>query len=143
MDNPDQCPPYYIDQSADDSLQATIRTIDYIPGLSMQTRPTKARWPCLWQRAARALVAGTWMVAKYPVEASFGSESDPKNKDTDPKDTPLEGLRVYDEVAIVGGLVNIVRRALVGVVHADTADEGALAVFVAPRGPPRLRRSRF
>ncbi|KAJ5697688.1 hypothetical protein N7488_011372 [Penicillium malachiteum] len=34
----------------------------------------------------------------YPVEASFGSKSDPKNQKTDPKDTPPEGLRVYDEV---------------------------------------------
>ncbi|KAJ5813608.1 uncharacterized protein N7503_000358, partial [Penicillium pulvis] len=34
----------------------------------------------------------------YPVESSFGSKSDPKNQETDPKDTPPEGLRVYDEV---------------------------------------------
>ncbi|CAG7950782.1 unnamed protein product [Penicillium nalgiovense] len=34
----------------------------------------------------------------FPVEASFGSKSDPENEDTDPKDTPPEGLRVYDEV---------------------------------------------
>ncbi|KAJ5358691.1 uncharacterized protein N7496_011104 [Penicillium cataractarum] len=34
----------------------------------------------------------------YPTEASFGSKSDPKNQQTDPKDTPPEGLRVYDEV---------------------------------------------
>ncbi|KAL5346019.1 hypothetical protein ACLOAV_009050 [Pseudogymnoascus australis] len=34
----------------------------------------------------------------YPVEASFGSKSDPKNQDTDPKDTPPEGLRIYDHV---------------------------------------------
>ncbi|KFY02590.1 hypothetical protein O988_02051 [Pseudogymnoascus sp. VKM F-3808] len=34
----------------------------------------------------------------YPTEASFGSKSDPKNQDTDPKDTPPEGLRVYDHV---------------------------------------------
>ncbi|KFY78284.1 hypothetical protein V499_02510 [Pseudogymnoascus sp. VKM F-103] len=34
----------------------------------------------------------------FPVEASFGSKSDPNNEDTDPKDTPLEGLRVYDHV---------------------------------------------
>ncbi|KAJ5719493.1 hypothetical protein N7493_007948, partial [Penicillium malachiteum] len=34
----------------------------------------------------------------YPVEASFGTKSDPKNQQTDPKDTPPEGLRVYDEV---------------------------------------------
>lgn len=34
----------------------------------------------------------------YPMEASFGSKSDPNNQQTDPKDTPPEGLRVYDEV---------------------------------------------
>ncbi|KAJ5172450.1 hypothetical protein N7492_005043 [Penicillium capsulatum] len=34
----------------------------------------------------------------FPVEASFGSKSDPKNQKTDPKATPPEGLRVYDEV---------------------------------------------
>ena len=34
----------------------------------------------------------------FPMEASFGSKSDPENKDTDPKDTPPAGLRVYDEV---------------------------------------------
>ncbi|KFY23674.1 hypothetical protein V493_05706 [Pseudogymnoascus sp. VKM F-4281 (FW-2241)] len=34
----------------------------------------------------------------YPTEASFGSKSDPENQDTDPKDTPLEGLRIYDHV---------------------------------------------
>ncbi|KAJ5919234.1 hypothetical protein N7466_010177 [Penicillium verhagenii] len=34
----------------------------------------------------------------YPVESSFGSKSDPNNQQTDPKDTPPEGLRVYDEV---------------------------------------------
>jgi len=34
----------------------------------------------------------------FPMEASFGSKSDPENKQTDPKDTPPEGLRVYDEV---------------------------------------------
>ncbi|OBT86124.1 hypothetical protein VE02_05400 [Pseudogymnoascus sp. 03VT05] len=34
----------------------------------------------------------------FPVEASFGSKSDPNNEDTDTKDTPLEGLRVYDHV---------------------------------------------
>ncbi|KAJ5604812.1 hypothetical protein N7510_009966 [Penicillium lagena] len=34
----------------------------------------------------------------YPTEASFGSKSDPQNQDTDPRDTPPEGLRVYDEV---------------------------------------------
>ncbi|KFY96020.1 hypothetical protein V500_02582 [Pseudogymnoascus sp. VKM F-4518 (FW-2643)] len=34
----------------------------------------------------------------YPTEASFGSKSDPKNQDTDPKDTPPEGLRIYDHV---------------------------------------------
>lgn len=32
------------------------------------------------------------------MEASFGSKSDPKNQQTDPKATPPEGLRVYDEV---------------------------------------------
>lgn len=34
----------------------------------------------------------------YPTEASFGSKSDPQNQQTDPKNTPPEGLRVYDEV---------------------------------------------
>ncbi|KFY18189.1 hypothetical protein V492_00087 [Pseudogymnoascus sp. VKM F-4246] len=34
----------------------------------------------------------------FPMEASFGSKSDPNNEDTDPKDTPAEGLRVYDHV---------------------------------------------
>lgn len=34
----------------------------------------------------------------YPVEASFGSKSDPDNKQTDPNDTPPLGLREYDEV---------------------------------------------
>ncbi|GAB1217324.1 hypothetical protein ATERTT37_006562 [Aspergillus terreus] len=34
----------------------------------------------------------------YPVEASFGSKSDPDNHNTDPNATPPEGLRVYDEV---------------------------------------------
>ncbi|KAJ5166605.1 uncharacterized protein N7482_005386 [Penicillium canariense] len=34
----------------------------------------------------------------FPVEASFGSKSDPKNQQTDPKQIPPEGLRVYDEV---------------------------------------------
>ncbi|KAE8371886.1 guanine deaminase [Aspergillus bertholletiae] len=34
----------------------------------------------------------------FPVEASFGSKSDPNNQNTDPKDTPPEGLRVYDQV---------------------------------------------
>ncbi|KAJ5290708.1 Glycogen debranching enzyme [Penicillium atrosanguineum] len=34
----------------------------------------------------------------FPVEASFGAKSDPKNQDTNPKDTPPEALRVYDEV---------------------------------------------
>ncbi|OQD79080.1 hypothetical protein PENANT_c063G00961 [Penicillium antarcticum] len=33
MDNPDQCPSYYIDQTADEGLNATIRTIDYIKKL--------------------------------------------------------------------------------------------------------------
>lgn len=34
----------------------------------------------------------------FPEEASFGSKSDPKNEDTDPKKTPAQGLRVYDHV---------------------------------------------
>lgn len=34
----------------------------------------------------------------FPMEASFGSKSDPKNQGTDPRDTPAEGLRVYDHV---------------------------------------------
>lgn len=34
----------------------------------------------------------------YPTEASFGSKSDPKNQQKTPKNTPPEGLRVYDEV---------------------------------------------
>ncbi|OBT61463.1 hypothetical protein VE03_08982 [Pseudogymnoascus sp. 23342-1-I1] len=34
----------------------------------------------------------------YQVEASFGSKSDPKNQGTDPKDTPPDGLRIYDHV---------------------------------------------
>ncbi|KAJ5362385.1 hypothetical protein N7541_003229 [Penicillium brevicompactum] len=34
----------------------------------------------------------------FPVEASFGAKSDPKNQQTDPKKTPPEGLRVYDQV---------------------------------------------
>ncbi|CAG8139896.1 unnamed protein product [Penicillium olsonii] len=34
----------------------------------------------------------------FPMEASFGSKSDPKNQQTDPKKTPPEGLRVYDQV---------------------------------------------
>jgi guanine deaminase len=33
MDNRDQCPPYYVDQSADDGLNATKSTIDYIRAL--------------------------------------------------------------------------------------------------------------
>ncbi|KAJ5386787.1 hypothetical protein N7509_009328 [Penicillium cosmopolitanum] len=36
----------------------------------------------------------------FPMEASFGSKSDPENEDTDPKDTPHEALRVYDEVVV-------------------------------------------
>ncbi len=32
----------------------------------------------------------------YPVEASFGSKSDPNNQDTDPEDAPREGVRIYD-----------------------------------------------
>lgn len=34
----------------------------------MQTRPMKARWPWEWHSAARAFVAGTWMVAKYDAQ---------------------------------------------------------------------------
>ena len=34
----------------------------------------------------------------FPVEASFGAKSDPKNQKTNPRATPPEGLRVYDEV---------------------------------------------
>lgn len=34
----------------------------------------------------------------FPMEAGFGSKSDPNNDNTDPKDTPEEGLRVYDHV---------------------------------------------
>ncbi|CAG8022412.1 unnamed protein product [Penicillium salamii] len=34
----------------------------------------------------------------FPMEASFRAKSDPKNQQTDPKKTPPEGLRVYDQV---------------------------------------------
>lgn len=34
----------------------------------------------------------------FPLEASFGAESDPDNHDTDPKDAPHEALRIYDQV---------------------------------------------
>ncbi|KAF7170336.1 hypothetical protein CNMCM5623_002780 [Aspergillus felis] len=34
----------------------------------------------------------------FPLEASFGSKSDPNNQKTDPKDAPSEALRVYDQV---------------------------------------------
>ncbi|KAL4891074.1 guanine deaminase [Aspergillus ambiguus] len=34
----------------------------------------------------------------FPVEASFGSKSDPDNQSTDPSDTPHEALRIYDQV---------------------------------------------
>lgn len=33
MDNPDQCPPYYVDQSAEQGFNATRSTIDYIHAL--------------------------------------------------------------------------------------------------------------
>ncbi|KAB8229702.1 uncharacterized protein BDW43DRAFT_322057 [Aspergillus alliaceus] len=36
----------------------------------------------------------------FPVEASFGSKTDPNNQDKDPKNTPPDGLRVYDQVVV-------------------------------------------
>ncbi|GFF36728.1 probable guanine deaminase [Aspergillus udagawae] len=34
----------------------------------------------------------------FPLEASFGSKSDPNNQETDPKGAPIEALRVYNQV---------------------------------------------
>lgn len=34
----------------------------------------------------------------FPLEASFGAESDPENQGIEPKDAPHEALRIYDQV---------------------------------------------